>query len=165
VRFLSGVVIAVLLSGPLAAAQQVPAGFHSIAPERRVPVQAGALRPQPGVGWPIAGGLLGGSVGFWAGVFIAGSIADKNCDNEDVSCLLTGILAGAAIGESVLLPVGVHLGNGRRGNFPLGLAASVGIAGLGVAATAATSEPAFLIPAAVGQLVVGVLLERKTGAP
>ena len=164
-RRLIGVAMAVLLGGRLAVAQQAPPRFHSIAPERRLLMQAGSIAPEPSVGWPIAGGLLGGSVGFWAGLFIAGSIADKNCDNEDLSCLLTGILAGAAIGESVLLPVGIHLGNRRRGNFPLGLAASIGIAGLGVAATAATAEPAFLVPAAVGQMVVGVLLERRTRGP
>jgi hypothetical protein len=132
-------------------------------------VESGA--PQPAVGWPIAGGALAGTAGFFAGALVGGSIADggifgeEGCDVEDLGCLINGILAGAAIGESILLPVGVHLGNGRRGNFPVGLVTSMGLAGLGVAAAYAVNDPAPLVPAAVVQLVVGVLLERKTRAP
>jgi hypothetical protein len=157
--------MAVLLSSRLAAAQQLPAGFYSVEPERRVLPQAGSVPAQRGVGWPIVGGLLAGSAGFWAGAFIAGAIADKNCDGEDVGCLLHSILAGAAIGESLLLPAGIHVGNGRRGTFPLELGASVGLAGLGVAAAEGADDPWPLVPAAVAQMVVGVLLERRTRTP
>jgi hypothetical protein len=162
--------MAVLLSSRLAVAQELPPRFYSVEPERGMPMQAGALAPQPGVGWPIAGGVLAGTAGFFAGAVIAGNIAEggifgeEGCGVEDLGCLINGILAGAAIGESILLPVGIHLGNGRRGNLPLGLVTSLGLAGLGVAGAAGVDDPWPLVPAAVAQLVVGVLLERRTRA-
>lgn len=164
-RLAAGWLITLVLCARAASAQMLPAAFPSVGAPGPLPPQTAPATHRPSVGRPILGGLLGGSVGFWSGLFIAGNIAEENCDNEDINCLLTSILAGAAIGESVLMPVGIHLGNGRRGNLPLGLLASAGIAGLGIAATAATAEPAFLVSAAVGQLVVGVWVERRTSPP
>ncbi|HEX9582494.1 MAG TPA: hypothetical protein VF970_15425 [Gemmatimonadales bacterium] len=120
------------------------------------------------VAGPVLGGILGGSVGLVAGAFVGGSLAEgglgswRGCANEDLGCLLGSILIGAAIGEAALLPVGAHLGGGRRGRFAQELLVSAGIAALGVAATAATVEPAFLIPVPILQLWAVTLLERRT---
>jgi hypothetical protein len=153
------------LGGRLAAAQQLPPQFYALESERRPVMQAGSVPPQPGVGWPIVGGLLAGTAGFFAGALVAGSIVEDSCDNEDLSCLLSGIAYGAVAGEVVTAPVGMHLGNRRRGNLPLGLAASAGFGAVGLASAAAVDDPWPLVPAAVAQMVVGVLLERKTARP
>ncbi|GIW53305.1 MAG: hypothetical protein KatS3mg081_2660 [Gemmatimonadales bacterium] len=104
----------------------------------------------------IAGGLAGGAVGFFGGLWVGGALVDRNCEVEDLHCLLVGLGIGAGVGESLLLPLGLHLGYGRRGNLGLQVAGSVALAGLGLAAVALTHEPAVLIPVPVLQLVVGL---------
>ncbi len=115
-----------------------------------------------GVGWRvggIAGGLAAGAVGFFGGLYVGGLLAE-DC-GEDLACMLQGIGVGAAVGEALLLPLGVHLGSGRRGSIGLKIASSVALGGLGVAAVALTNAFAAWIPVPVLQLVVGLAVFSK----
>ncbi|HXV85757.1 MAG TPA: hypothetical protein VD793_03610 [Gemmatimonadales bacterium] len=123
---------------------------------------------RPGVAGPVVGGLLGGGIGLIAGAMGGGALAEggvgswSGCDNEDLGCLLSSILIGAAIGEAALLPAGAHLGSGGRGSLAAKLLVSAGIAAVGVAVTAATVEPAYLIPVPVFQLWAVTHLSRNS---
>ncbi len=76
---------------------------------------------------------------------------------------INGFVVGAPIGESLLLPVGVHLANGRRGNLPLSLLASVGIAGAGIFAAVTAEDPYVLLSIPILQLAACTAIERSTG--
>ncbi|MBA2565773.1 MAG: hypothetical protein H0V09_10170 [Gemmatimonadetes bacterium] len=69
---------------------------------------------------------------------------------------------GAAVGESVLLPLGVHVANGRQGNFGLELLASLGIGAAGVGLAVATDNGLPLIPVVPAQLLASIAIERGT---
>jgi hypothetical protein len=130
----------------------------------RPPAQSTASRS---VAVPVAGGILAGGAGFIAGAFAGGALVEggigswTGCDNEDLSCLLNGILIGAAIGEATFLPVGAHLGGGRRGNFLQEFLASSVIAAAGLAMTYATAEPAVLIPVPILQILAVTVIEAR----
>jgi hypothetical protein len=121
-------------------------------------------RRQGSVAWPIVGGILAGGAGFLAGGYIGASFTfTPNADFSSIG----GFIVGAPIGEMICLPIGVHLGNGRRGSFPLVFLASLGIAGTGIAVTAALDDyraPAITLPiTALTQLIACVAIERTTG--
>ncbi len=117
-----------------------------------------------GLGRPVLGGLAAGAVGAGLG-FLGGLAAYSACEGDEV-CLLPA-LAGAIIGETLALPLGVHLAEGRRGSYPLGALASAGVAaaGLGAMALVGNSGPpaqgiAVMIP--VAQLAAAIAVERRT---
>jgi hypothetical protein len=121
-------------------------------------------RRQGSVAWPIVGGILAGGAGFLVGGFSgAACTTTRHADFSSIG----GFIVGAPIGEMIGLPIGVHLGNGRRGNFPLVFLASVGIAGTGIWLTSALGDyrtPAFSLPlTALTQLIACVAIERTTG--
>ncbi|MDP9353008.1 MAG: hypothetical protein M3P51_15920 [Chloroflexota bacterium] len=96
-------------------------------------------------GW-LAGGLLG--VGVALGVEELGGPIVR------IESLL--------LGASTLMPLGVHVANGRRGRYPPAALASVAIlvAGLGIAE--ATDAPAVAITLPVLQFAAAVHIERRT---
>lgn len=110
----------------------------------------------------LGGGLLGGAVGFAVGALAGSAVGGGNAICGDDACGLEEAAWGAAIGESVLLPLGIHLVNRRRGNYGLSLLASAGIAGVGILAVDATNDGWPLIPVPVAQLVSSILIERAT---
>jgi hypothetical protein len=122
-------------------------------------------RQQGSIAGPIAGGLFAGAIGFFGGAFVGygidTAISDGYYDEYDG---LAGLVIGAPIGESLLMPVGVHLANGRRGNLPLAMLASMGIAGTGIAIAASSYESAAIVLplSAVSQLIACVAIERTT---
>lgn len=122
--------------------------------------------PRPVAG-PVIGGILAGGVGFLGGALIAGTIAERGigssegCPTDDLGCLIWSILAGAEIGEAIMLPIGVHLGGGRRGNFPLELLASVAIGAAGLGMTALVNDPAPLVAVPILQVIVGTVIEVR----
>lgn len=109
------------------------------------------------------GGLLGGAAGFFGGGFLGAVIA---CDQDDAAdegfCAIGGFVVGASIGESALIPLGVHLANGRRGNYGLSLLASAAIAGVGLAVAIPQGEGAWLIPVPIAQIASSIAIERAT---
>lgn len=107
-------------------------------------------------------GLLAGTIGFFAGGFIGAAIDEAGSDGYEEWDGVAGFILGAPIGESLLLPVGVHLANGRRGNFPLSLLASVGITGAGILVAATAEEPYVLLSIPILQLAACTAIERST---
>ncbi len=105
-----------------------------------------------------AGGILGGAVGVFGGALAGAYLTGNSCED----CALVGAVYGAVTGGSTLLPLGVHLANGRRGNFGSSLLASlaVGAVGLGVAQAANSVEVMIAVP--VLQIVSAVFIERGT---
>jgi len=147
------------LGGAGLSAQQFPARWRSWEAPRLV------RSPTPTRGSTVGmagGGLLGGAVGFVAGALVGGAIGGGNALCGDDACGLEEAAYGAAIGESVLLPLGVHLADRRRGNYGLSLLASAAIAGVGILAVDATNDGWPLIPVPVAQLVSSILIERAT---
>lgn len=140
------------------AAPAVPAQLPQPQPQRAEP------RPVAG---PVIGGILAGGVGFLGGALIAGTIAERGigssggCPTDDLGCLIWSILAGAEIGEAIMLPIGVHLGGGRRGNFPLELLASVAIGAAGLGMAALVNDPAPLVVVPILQVIVGTVIEVR----
>ncbi len=110
----------------------------------------------------VAAGLGGGTVGFFAGGLIGYELGGGSLICGDDSCGLEEAAYGAIAGESVLLPLGVHLANRRRGNYGLSLLASAALGGLGILAVNATNDGTPLIVVPVAQLVTSVLIERAT---
>jgi hypothetical protein len=104
------------------------------------------------------GGVLAGTAGAFAGAAIGNEITKNTCED----CFLEGVIYGGMAGGSALLPLGVHLANGRRGNYGASLLASLGIGAAGLAIAVAANEGGVLLPVPVLQLVSSILIERKT---
>jgi hypothetical protein len=110
----------------------------------------------------MAAGLLAGTIGFFGGGFVGAGIDKASSDGYEEWDGLYGFVVGAPIGESLLLPVGVHLANGRRGNLPLSVLASVGIAGTGIALAASAGDAKILVAIPIAQLLACTAIERST---
>ncbi len=113
----------------------------------------------------VVGGLAGGAVGLFAFGFAGALIADSQArDGGDGYEALGGFVLGAVVGESVILPLGVHIANRRQGDYALSLLASAGIAAVGVGLTAAMEDMAivFLPAIPIAQLITSITIERKT---
>jgi hypothetical protein len=114
---------------------------------------------------PVLGGMAGGMLGAAAG-FAAGAIGNAGCKGDE-SCLGPAII-GLAAGETLGVPVGVHVAEGRRGSLLLSTAGSfaVSAAGLGLVRYVGESGPSgnavgVLVPMA--QLALCTFIERHTG--
>ena len=116
------------------------------------------------VGNMIFGGLVGGAIGFFAFGFAGALIADSQAsDDSEGFEALGGFVIGAIIGESVLLPLGVHIADKRRGDFATELLVSAGIAAVGIGLTGAMEDLAvvFLPAVPIAQLAATIAIERK----
>lgn len=151
-----------LLAAPLAG-QQRAAAFPTWRPPLTATPRNEARAASPGIPGLVLAGLIGGTVGVFAGGFIGSALGGGNAICGDDACGLEEAVYGAIIGESALLPLGVHLANHRRGSYGLSLLASGAIALAGVAAVDATDDGWPLIAVPVGQLVSSILIERATG--
>jgi hypothetical protein len=112
------------------------------------------LRPAvAGLAAGAAGGVLGGTLG----VMIA--------DCSGTGCAGPFIL-GAALGEAVALPLGVHLA-GRRGSYPAGVLTSVGVAAAGIFtmafAEADVAAQGIVVIVPIAQLIATIAVDRRTG--
>jgi hypothetical protein len=101
-------------------------------------------------------GVIGAVAGFAIGAI---SLQSRSCGELD--CWVPAFYA-AMVGESVGVPVAVHLANGRRGRAGGALLASlaIGAGGLGVAMLA--HDPRLLLAIPIGQIVSSVAIERST---
>ncbi len=113
---------------------------------------------------PIIGGILAGAIGFFGGAALGLAIEQGvGCDNTNEMCGLGGLILGAAIGEVLFMPVGIHLGNKRGGNFFLDTLSSiaVGAAGLGASALSKGSIGPFLVVTPIIQIGITTIVERS----
>ncbi|HEX8274337.1 MAG TPA: hypothetical protein VF615_16995 [Longimicrobiaceae bacterium] len=169
-----------LAAALLAAAAASPAGAQHAAPP------LAALRPDgPGplsspyapalqesgpyvpTGTLAFGGILGGAAGFAGGALLGYTLdtALADCKGEEW-CGFRGVLLGGALGEALMLPLGVHLANRSRGRYAPGAAMSilVGLGGLTLAAAAGEGLPLVVPAIPVAQLLTAVRVERSTAA-
>jgi hypothetical protein len=110
----------------------------------------------------MAAGLLMGTIGFLGGGLVGAKIDQASSDGYEEWDGIYGFLIGAPIGESLLLPVGVHLANGRRGNLPLSMLASIGITAAGIALAASAEDAKILVAIPIAQLAACIAIERST---
>jgi hypothetical protein len=106
----------------------------------------------------VAGGMLGGAVGVFAGGLAGLRLTEHDCED----CGIVGAVYGAIAGGSALLPLGVHVANRRRGDFGLSLLSSLAIGGVGLAVASQTNSAAVMIPVPVLQIASAILIERRT---
>jgi hypothetical protein len=114
---------------------------------------------QPPVEWPILGGAVAGAVGLVVGARIGYELECADGCPGDFGGL-GGTVLGGLTGEMLLLPVGVHLGNRRRGSFAADLTASL-LSGSGALVFAAFTDPDAIYIAPVIQLATTVFTERR----
>lgn len=110
----------------------------------------------------VVGGLLGGGVGLGLGALVVGALGGGDTLCGDDPCGFAEAIFGAIGGVVTLLPLGVHLANGRRGNYGLSLLASAGIAAAGLALAGGGDHGEVLVAVPVLQLVSSILIERGT---
>lgn len=160
---------AVVLLAPAARAQRQAAPF----PTRPAPL---LLAPRRAGVSPLAnpdnnrdalrlvmGGLGLGVVGVFLGGYAGARIEENGGCAYDDFCGLAGAVVGATVGETILLPAGVHLANDQRGSYALDVGAAA-LAGLGGwILTFATNDGTFLLAIPAGQLIAAVLVERRSG--
>jgi hypothetical protein len=165
-RLLGGLLAAGLLPvAPAASAQE--AADRTVRGQLAV-ADAAAADLDMGTAARLSGaGILGGAVGFFGGAYLGAWIADSRDDGLDDLDALHGALIGATLGESTLLPLGVHLANGRRGNVWLSALASVGLAagGVGLMEAAhwdAPAAPVIAVAVPLAQLAAAIAIERAT---
>ena len=111
-------------------------------------------------------GILGGAIGLFGGAYLGAAIAhNENC----AECLdeLGGALVGGTLGEGLLLPLGVHLANGRRGSYWTSALVSVGLAAVGAGLMEAAhwdppAVPIIAVAVPVAQIATSIAIERST---
>ena len=79
----------------------------------------------------VLAGIVGGAIGVLVGGYF-GNIAAVICDSSGEWGCLESAVWGAFIGESVFMPLGVHLASPRRWNFLLLLLRLVGVGAISV---------------------------------
>ncbi|MGE0352421.1 MAG: hypothetical protein AB7I33_05155 [Gemmatimonadales bacterium] len=107
------------------------------------------------------GGTVGGVTGFMAGALVASGLS-RNCGGE--FCGLEAAFLGGLIGETLAIPLGVHLANRSRGNFGTALAGSVVSGAAALLLLDATGEGALVLAVPLAQIVTSVLVEGRTMA-
>lgn len=137
------------------------------------PVAAQTAEPEPAdsteaprLGTVYAYGAAGGVAGFFAGGLV-GLAFSYDCTGDDY-CGLRGFLIGAAVGGTLTMALGVHLGNDRRGSLPLDMLTGAAVWGVGIGTAAATGwDDSVTLIAAIGvpmaQLLATTAVERATG--
>ncbi len=119
---------------------------------------------EPWIGWPILAGLGLGTAGWFAGALLALEIEE---DCGDSFCFFDEVIfLGAATGTTGLA-LGVHLGNGRRGDFLLDLGTAGAIWGVGYLVFISSRDRNLAGPLAFGvpiaQLAITTVVERARG--
>jgi hypothetical protein len=150
----------VALSGLLA----LPARAQWARPEAAPAASRAALPPageEPHRSTLVLAGLGTGVLGLLVGGYAGAAVACGG-SNPDEFCGLIGFVLGGAAGEALMLPLGVHLANGRRGNLAAGMAGSalIGLGGVLLALGSDTPWPLLVVP--VFQLPISIGAERST---
>jgi hypothetical protein len=112
-------------------------------------------------------GLLIGAAGLLVGGVVGAALSGDRDDSDSWVESLQGAVIGSTIGESLMLPVGVHLANDRRGDLLLSMPASlaIGVAGAAIGRKLESTGKAWpvLILTPLAQLVAAIAIERNTG--
>jgi hypothetical protein len=116
-----------------------------------------AATNRPDTGGLVFAGLLGGAAGLLAGGLVGDRLQHTPCED----CYLAA-LAGAVIGESLAIPLAVHLADGRRGQVAPGIIASLTIAAGGLAAAGRLDRAELLLAVPVLQIAAAVASEQHT---
>jgi hypothetical protein len=142
--------------------------LHAQAPRRvdRFPAVQQEVRVAPTANM-IAGGLVGGAVGLVVFGYMGALIADNQADDGEDLAALGGFVVGATIGEALMVPLGVHLVNHRRGNYGRAALVSAAIAAGGLALAFATEDQAplpgiILVAIPIAQIATSVAIERSS---
>ena len=114
---------------------------------------------QPSIVAPIVGGALGAGLGAVGGVVFGASLDRHASDDIPVSAVL-----GFVVGEALVLPLGVHVGNGGRGNLLADLGASIGGGLFAIALGGAFHDGAAYLVGLGGQLGFTLWAERHAAA-
>lgn len=123
------------------------------------------LRTQATMGATSGGGdeaklAFAGAIGAVVGLTI-GAVALRSRSCDELDCWVPAFYAAMA-GESLGVPVAVHLANGRRGRSGGAILASLAIGAGGLGAAILCDEPALLLAIPVGQIASAVAIERST---
>ncbi|HEV2733337.1 MAG TPA: hypothetical protein VGV85_00815 [Longimicrobiaceae bacterium] len=112
------------------------------------------------------GGIAGGALGFFGGGLLGYGVETGLAGCEGEWCGFAGTIFGAAIGEVVMLPLGVHLANRSRGSYApsLGMSLAVGLGGLVLASAAGASVPLVVPAIPAAQILAAIAVERRTAA-
>jgi hypothetical protein len=118
--------------------------------------------PPSDIGRPVLYGLAAGAAGGIAGSLVAAALADCSGQEGCIGAAITGFV----VGETLVLPLGVHLAEGRHGSYLLGAATSVGVTAAAVGllfvigdSGAPAQGVSLLVP--VAQLAATIALERR----
>jgi hypothetical protein len=149
---------AVDTSASAAAEPATPAATVPVTPSR-------PLERQPSVVWPLLGGAVGCVGGTYGGAILGYLILGEDDGEFGGPGDVIGVLGGAAVGNALLTPLGVHLGNARKGSYSIDLLTAVlsGALGLGVSSLADHAFPGVLAGAAM-QVAAVTYVERRVGA-
>jgi hypothetical protein len=126
-------------------------------------IRAPAPQPADPIG-AIVGGALGGSLGLVGGAFVGVAMAcgASSCTGEYAG--YGAALLGLLIGEVLLLPVGVHIGNGSKGNLAKDVGVSAGTAAAAIILGSMTESYAIFALAVAAHFGLTVRAERTAGA-
>jgi hypothetical protein len=133
------------------------ASDSTAAPPMHAP-EVRSMRSQPPLLQPILVGALGAGVGAFGGGAIGYQADEDSHYSDDIP---GGTILGYFIGETVLLPVAVHLGNDSHGSFFGDLGISF-LGHLGAIGLGAIGGGALYAVGMAGQIALTVANERAT---
>lgn len=111
----------------------------------------------------IVGGLLGAGAGIVGGALMGYALecGGNTCRGDFGG--YAGAVTGLLVGEALLLPIGVHLGNGGRGDLGKDIGVSVGVAAATLLLSAPADDEVILELGIIAQFALTVWAERSTG--
>jgi hypothetical protein len=118
----------------------------------------------------LAGGLAGGVAGLLIGGATAAGLGTLGCTEGCGESGLYWALLGAAVGETLSLPLGVHLTNRRQGSYLQSTLASMALTGAGIwigfslpeTPTGDRGRAILLVAVPIMQLASSIQIERWT---
>lgn len=158
---------------PFAQGHDHPSGptptLHSLASSVTLRSEEAAIFSLPSRSVPsgqlVLGGLAGGALGLYAGAYAGFAVEQAGVQagiwELSSEYVPAGALLGALIGETLLLPLGVHVANGRQGAYWSSALASAGVMAVGLLVAVPTGGVALLV-IPVGQLYTSIRTERAT---
>ncbi len=163
----------VLLTAMASLACATPASAQRL-PEARFAAQAGSAAALPAArssavdSLPLTstrlamGGLAIGILSMAGGAIAGAIISCPNHHSKEEFCGMDGAFVGAAAGELVGIPLGVHLADRRHGSFGWDLVASTAAVFALAPAVSASRLPPLILLVPAGQIAAAVVAERRT---
>lgn len=144
----------------------LPLALHAQGP--RFNVQFSAIEFETGSEAKMAAyGALTGAAGLLLGGLVGAALSGDRDEADSWVEALQAAVIGGTVGESLMLPVGVHLANDRQGDLLLSMPASlaIGVAGAALARNVDSKKKnlPLLILTPVAQLVASIAIEKNTG--